>query len=76
MNTPVKTLGLTRNFNLSRMPFQFGKFLIGIVFCLSILACSPKVEVEIPDKPLTINLNVKIEHEIQVKVDQELEALF
>ena len=31
---------------------------------------------EYPDKPITINLNVKIEHEIRVKVDRELDDLF
>lgn len=39
-------------------------------------ACTPTVKVEAPDKPITINLNVKIEHEIRVKVDKELEDLF
>ncbi len=37
-------------------------------------ACTPKVVVEAPDKPITINMNVKIEHEIRVKVDKELDA--
>jgi hypothetical protein len=32
--------------------------------------------VEPPDEPITINLNVKIEHEIRVKVDKELEDVF
>ncbi|ABC32443.1 conserved hypothetical protein [Hahella chejuensis KCTC 2396] len=30
----------------------------------------------VPDKPITINLNVKIEHEIRVKVEKDLEKLF
>lgn len=38
-----------------------------------LLGCSPTVKVEPPDEPITINLNVKIEHEIRVKVDKELE---
>jgi hypothetical protein len=37
--------------------------------------CSPTVKVEAPDKPITINLNVKIEHEIRIKVDRELDQL-
>jgi hypothetical protein len=41
-----------------------------------LLNCSPTVKVEPPDKPITINLNVKIEHEIRVKVDKELEDVF
>ena len=37
--------------------------------------CTPTVKVQAPDKPITINLNVKIEHEIHVKVDKDLEEL-
>jgi len=39
-------------------------------------ACTPKVEVAPPTEPITINLNVKIEHEIRVKVEKELEDVF
>ena len=39
-------------------------------------ACTPKVQIEAPREPITINLNVKIEHEIRVKVDKDLEQLF
>ncbi len=41
-----------------------------------LLACTPTVEIAVPDKPITINLNVKIKHEILVKVDKELDDLF
>jgi hypothetical protein len=41
----------------------------------SLGACSPRVEVTAPDKPITINLNVKIDHEIRVKVDKELDKV-
>lgn len=41
-----------------------------------LVSCSPTVKVEAPDKPITINLNVKIEHEIRVKVDKELDDVF
>ena len=41
-----------------------------------LLNCTPTVKVEPPDEPITINLNVKIEHEIRVKVDKELEDIF
>ena len=50
---------------------------IGILAIATLtIACQPKVAVEVPDKPLTINLNVKVEHEIRVAVDQQLETLF
>ena len=46
--------------------------------CLLMLAvaCTPTVKVDAPTEPITINLNVKIEHEIRVKVDKELDDLF
>lgn len=44
-----------------------------IIITALLAACTPTVQVAPPEKPITINLNVKIEHEIMVKVDKELE---
>jgi len=49
--------------------------LAGLVLSL-LTACTPTVQLEAPEKPITINLNVKIEHEIKVKVDKDLETVF
>ncbi|UJF23524.1 YnbE family lipoprotein [Shewanella sp. OMA3-2] len=38
-------------------------------------ACTPTVRIEPSDKPIVINLNVKIEHDIRIKVDKELDSL-
>ena len=38
--------------------------------------CTPKVQLEAPKEPITINMNVKIEHEIRVKVDKDLDQAF
>jgi len=35
--------------------------------------CSPTVKVEAPDKPIEINVNIKIEQEIRVKLDKAVE---
>jgi hypothetical protein len=40
-----------------------------------LVACQPTVKVEAPDKPIVINLNVKIEQEVRVKVDRDVEEL-
>jgi type IV pilus biogenesis protein CpaD/CtpE len=40
------------------------------------VACTAKVQVVAPKEPITINLNVKIQHEIRVKVDKELDEVF
>jgi hypothetical protein len=37
--------------------------------------CSPTVKIEAPDKPIVINMNIKIDHEIRIKVDRELDSL-
>lgn len=46
-----------------------------IVITAMLGGCAPTVKVDAPDEPITINLNVKIEHEIRVKVDRELDEL-
>lgn len=38
-------------------------------------ACTPTVQLAVPDKPININLNVKIQHEIYVKVDKALDDI-
>ena len=50
--------------------------LFAALWIVSLAACTPTVQVEAPKEPITINLNVKIEHEIRVKVDEDLENLF
>ncbi|MFT4799357.1 MAG: hypothetical protein ACJAYE_001863 [Candidatus Azotimanducaceae bacterium] len=44
--------------------------------CLAIIGCSPTIRVEAPQQPIEINLNVKIEHEIRIRVEKDLEELF
>lgn len=39
-------------------------------------ACTPTVQVAMPSEPITINLNVRIEHEIRVRVERELDDMF
>jgi len=43
---------------------------------LALVSCTPRVEVAAPKEPITINLNVKVEHEIRVKVEKDLDQLF
>ena len=40
------------------------------------VACTPTVQLAAPNEPIKINLNVKIQHEIYIKVDKELDSLF
>lgn len=45
-----------------------------IIMTFLLVACL-RVEVATPDKPININMNVKIEHEIQIKADRQVEEL-
>lgn len=46
------------------------------VVVLMASGCNPTVKVEAPDKPIEINLNVRIEQEVRVKIDRELDQVF
>ena len=41
-----------------------------------VVGCTPTVAVAPPEGPIELNINVKIEHEIKVQVDKELDDLF
>ncbi len=60
----------------ARLPRLLAGLLAASAVALLLPACQPKVQLEAPKEPITINLNVKIEHEIRVKVDEDLEDLF
>lgn len=49
--------------------------MIGGLAATTLVACTPTVKVEAPDKPIVINLNVKIEQEVRVKVDKDVDTL-
>lgn len=43
-------------------------------FLLTAIACTPTVQVQAPDKPIEINLNVNIEHHIKVEIDKDVKS--
>ena len=47
-----------------------------VLLGLVAVACTPTVQVAAPKEPITVNLNVKIQHEIYVKVDKDVEDVF
>lgn len=42
---------------------------------LSFLGCTPRVELAPPDKPIEININAKIDHQVRVRVERDVEEL-
>jgi hypothetical protein len=52
------------------------KHLLFIILGLMLFSCgSPTVKIAPSDKPIEINLNIKIEHNIQLKVDDAAKEL-
>lgn len=49
---------------------------LGLVLLLPLMACTPRVALEAPKEPITINLNVKIDHEIRLRVEKDIDQLF
>ncbi len=44
--------------------------LIGILLVAGALGCTPKVAIEAPDKPITINLNIKLDADVRVRLEE------
>lgn len=53
-----------------------GRALLGAAILLAAAACEPTVRLQAPTEPITINLNIKIEQEVRIKVERDLEQLF
>lgn len=45
------------------------------IFLLNLTACTPKVQLETPAKGITINMNVVVDHRIDVKMDEKSRAV-
>ena len=42
---------------------------------LVMAGCSPTVKVEAPDEPIEINLNIKIEQDVRIRMDKDVDSL-
>lgn len=49
------------------------RWLAACTVLLATTACTPTVKVQAPDKPIEINMNIKIEQEVRVKVEKDLD---
>lgn len=58
------------------MAADWGRAILAVSLLLGIGACEPRVVLEAPKDPITINLNIRIEQEVRIKVERDLEQLF
>lgn len=54
--------------------FKQGILAFGAMIVLA-AACQPKIQIVAPDKPIEINLNVKIDQEVRVRLEKDVEEL-
>lgn len=54
---------------------HWNKSLIALLSPLLVTQCVPRIEIATPTAPITINMNVKIEHDIHILADPQSEAL-
>lgn len=51
------------------------QILLLIPLLMLVAACNPTVRLEAPKEPIEINMNIKIEHEIRLKVEKDLDNI-
>ena len=51
------------------------KLLTPVLMTMLLAGCTPRIEIAASKEPITINMNVKIEHDINIKADKEVETL-
>lgn len=54
---------------------RLGFYIAAALLANTLAGCTPTVKVQAPSEPININLNVKIEHEIYIKVDKALDNI-
>lgn len=73
----IDVQALARNVNRSNVEPRSMRKALPILLAggLILSACSPTIKIEPSDKPIKIDLNVKIDQEIRVKLDKDVEEL-
>lgn len=54
---------------------SFSRVFIPVLALAFIVGCSPTIKVEAPDKPIEINLNIKIEQDVRIRMDKDVDDL-
>ena len=57
--------------NIIRLGDQVLAVALLSLLVMMIVACTPTVQVESPQEPITINLNIKLDADIRVKLEEE-----
>lgn len=58
---------------MSHHPVPCRSALATVLAVLAVAACSPKIEIAPPKEPITINLNIKLDADVRLRVEEEAE---
>jgi len=53
---------------------RFSNVLMLMVLPVIAVGCTPTVQLQAPEKPIEINLNVNIEHHVKVEIEKDVRA--
>lgn len=53
---------------------QNNKIMVLLILPILAGACAPTVQLQAPDKPIEINLNVNIEHHVKIEIEKDVRA--
>lgn len=48
--------------------------ILAVALILAMAACTPKVAVEAPKEPITINLNIKLDADVRLRVEEKAKS--
>ena len=53
---------------------QNNKIMALLILPILVGGCAPTVQLQAPDKPIEINLNVNIEHHVKIEIEKDVRA--
>jgi YnbE-like lipoprotein len=63
--------GSERRAGRERLPGERLAYLLASLLALGLAACTPRVEVVAPSEPITINLNIKLDADVRLRVEEK-----
>jgi hypothetical protein len=63
--------GSERRAGRERLPGECLACLLASLLALVVVACTPRVEVVAPSEPITINLNIKLDADVRLRVEEK-----
>jgi hypothetical protein len=49
------------------------KYTLPFLAAATLIACTPTVALQAPDKPIEINMNVQIDHRVRVEIEKDVQ---